>query len=137
MRLETNQIYIGTTALFNESLFPKCTTQKCRGTTRIDEPESAQPPLQPQPVPSGLDDDEDHPFPSHPLPFSSVPKVLPPSPQKQREKTPSPGKEKVEFPPPHPARSPRRERQPLPRDEGQSPQPPLEPLPPLTPTPSH
>jgi hypothetical protein len=45
MHLKTNQIYIGTTALFDESFFPKCSTQKCHGTTCIDEPESAQPPL--------------------------------------------------------------------------------------------
>ena len=47
MRLSNNTIYHSTTALFDETLFPKCSTPgKKRGTTRIGEPRASQPPIE-------------------------------------------------------------------------------------------
>ncbi len=48
MRLSNNTLYHGTTALFDETLFPKCSTPgKKRGTTRIGKPCASQPPIEP------------------------------------------------------------------------------------------
>jgi hypothetical protein len=48
MRLSNNTLYHRTTTLFDETLFPKCTTLgKKRGTTRIGEPQASQPPIEP------------------------------------------------------------------------------------------
>ena len=47
MHLSNNTLYHSTTALFNETLFPKCSTLgKKRGTTRIGEPRASQPPIE-------------------------------------------------------------------------------------------
>ncbi len=48
MHLSNNTLYHGTTALFNETLFPKCSMLgKKRGTTRIGELRASQPPIEP------------------------------------------------------------------------------------------
>jgi hypothetical protein len=48
MRLSNNTIYHSTTVLFDETLFPKCSTLgKKRGTTRIGELQASQPPIEP------------------------------------------------------------------------------------------
>jgi hypothetical protein len=48
MRLSNNTIYHSTTALFDETLFPKCSMPgKKRGTIRIGEPRASQPPIEP------------------------------------------------------------------------------------------
>ena len=48
MCLSNNTIYHSTTALFDETLFPKCSTPgKKRGTTRIGKPRASQPPIEP------------------------------------------------------------------------------------------
>ena len=48
MRLSNNTLYHGTTVLFDQTLFPKCSTlSKKRGTTRIGEPHASQPPIEP------------------------------------------------------------------------------------------
>src|SRR5258708_10084316 len=62
MRLSNNQVFTSTTALFDETIFPKCVNGRVRGTTRLNEPLEEQPPidagpLPPQPIPSGTDDD--------------------------------------------------------------------------------
>jgi hypothetical protein len=47
MCLSNNTIYHSTTALFDETLFPKCfTLGKKRGTTRIGEPQASQLPIE-------------------------------------------------------------------------------------------
>jgi hypothetical protein len=47
MCLSNNTIYYSTTALFNETLFPKCSTLgKKRGTIRIGESQASQPPIE-------------------------------------------------------------------------------------------
>src|SRR5260370_36845465 len=62
MRVSNNQVFTSTTALFDETIFPKCVNGRVRGTTRLNEPLEEQPPidagpLPPQPIPSGTDDD--------------------------------------------------------------------------------
>jgi len=48
MHLSNNTLYYGTTTLFDETLFPKCSTPgKKRGTTRIGKPCASQPPIEP------------------------------------------------------------------------------------------
>jgi hypothetical protein len=48
MHLLNNTIYHSTTALFDETLFPKCSTPgKKRGTIRIGEPQASQLPIEP------------------------------------------------------------------------------------------
>ena len=65
MRLSSRNVYTSITALFNESLFPKCETTKRCGFTRLDEPVD-QYGTSPQPVPSADDDGDDNPHPTHP-----------------------------------------------------------------------
>jgi len=48
IRLSNNTIYHSTTALFDETLFPKCSMPgKKRGTTRIGKPQASQLPIEP------------------------------------------------------------------------------------------
>jgi len=48
MRLSNNTLYHSTTALFDETLFPKCSTPgKKRGTTQIGKPRASQLPIEP------------------------------------------------------------------------------------------
>jgi hypothetical protein len=61
----TNQVYTSNTALFDETIFPRCDKQRVRGTTRLNEPIGNQPPIdaeddqsKTQPIPSGTDDDQ-------------------------------------------------------------------------------
>jgi len=45
IRTTKNTVYTSTTALFDETLFPKCDTSRVRGTTRIRSPPVDQPPF--------------------------------------------------------------------------------------------
>ena len=65
MRLSSRNVYTSITALFDESLFPKCETTKWHGFTCLDEPVD-QYGTSPQPVPSADDDGDDNPHPTHP-----------------------------------------------------------------------
>lgn len=135
---KNNQVYHSATALFDENVFPRCKTQKQRETTRINEPESAQPPIEPQPTPSGIDDDD---WPPRPWPDALTPsKQIKP---KEEEEELEYADEPDQAPPPRPPRSPQRQRQPLPFPETPPQQGdlPLQPgslseNPPMTPTPS-
>ncbi len=58
MCLSNNTLYHGTTVLFDETLFPKCSMLgKKRGTTRIGEPHASQLPIEPvkDTTPGGYD----------------------------------------------------------------------------------
>src|SRR5260370_28918525 len=62
MCVSNNQVFTSTTALFDETIFPKCINGRVCGTTCLNEPVEEQPPidagpLPPQPIPSGTDDD--------------------------------------------------------------------------------
>ena len=62
MRIKNNTVFTSTTALFDETVYPRCETLRVRGTTRVDEPVENQPPMEDdqsptQPIPSGFDDD--------------------------------------------------------------------------------
>ena len=57
MRTSRNIVYTGATALFDETLFPKCSAPKKHGFTRLQEPVD-QHGTPPQPTPS-VDEDED------------------------------------------------------------------------------
>ena len=125
MRLSTHTIYTGTTALFDESLFPKCSITKQRGFTRLEEPVD-QHGTPPQPVPL-VDDDGVTPHPPPPPHTPSRPQQAPrdpdegPAPSRQQEHTsPSPApvpereQEPADAPPPQlqPRRSGRERRPP-------------------------
>ena len=43
MRISNNTVYTSTTALFDETLYPKCDTSKTRGVTRLKQPANEQP----------------------------------------------------------------------------------------------
>jgi hypothetical protein len=45
MRPSNNTLFTSVTALFDETLFPKCKTMHTRGTTHINKPTSVQPPM--------------------------------------------------------------------------------------------
>ena len=45
MRTTNNTLFTSTTALFDETLFPKCDTARVRGTTRVRLPPASQPPF--------------------------------------------------------------------------------------------
>jgi hypothetical protein len=53
MRLENNVIFLGATAIFDETVYPKCFTQKCHATTHVNEPIEHQPSLEPPSTPNG------------------------------------------------------------------------------------
>jgi len=55
MRLSTNTIYTGATALFNENMFPKCKTTKKCGFTHLNKPVE-QHDLPPLPTPADVND---------------------------------------------------------------------------------
>ena len=45
MRLSNNTVFTSTTALFDETIYPKCDSMRIRGTTRVREPRAQQPPM--------------------------------------------------------------------------------------------
>ena len=45
MRLLNNTMFTSTTALFDETIYPKCNSTRIRGTTRVREPRAQQPPI--------------------------------------------------------------------------------------------
>ena len=45
MRMSNNTLFTSTTALFDETIFPKCPNERIRGTTRVNEPRAHQPPI--------------------------------------------------------------------------------------------
>jgi hypothetical protein len=68
MRLENNVIFLGTTAIFDKTVYPKCSTQKHRATTHVNEPIEHQPSLESPSTPNGKEiEDDDDPPPSHPI----------------------------------------------------------------------
>jgi hypothetical protein len=131
MRLKNNQVYLSTTALFDENTYPKCTTTKKRGTTPIDQPVNEQPEFEPEDShPNGETfDDDDYQPKSHQPPFNKRDKSYIEFPKK--EESPPPDEEEEIIPLRLP-RSPKRLCQPIEKLEE-------EPLPapiPITPTPS-
>jgi hypothetical protein len=78
MQLENNVIFLGSTAIFDETVYPKCSTQKRHPTTCINKPIEHQPPFETPSTPNGeeIEDDNDPP-PSHPItptPRQTLPK---------------------------------------------------------------
>src|ERR1700761_9330392 len=63
MRLSNNTLFTSTTALFDETIFPKCETERVRKTTRLREPTAHQPPL---PIEDTAPGDFDEPIPEQP-----------------------------------------------------------------------
>jgi hypothetical protein len=131
MHLKNNQVYLSTTALFDEKTYPKCTTTKKCGTTPIDQPVNEQPEFEPEDShPNGETfDDDDYQPKSCQTPFNKRDKSYIEFPKK--EESPPPDEEE-EIIPLHPPRRPKRLRQPKEKLEE-------EPLPapiPMTPTPS-
>jgi hypothetical protein len=45
MRLSNNTLFTSTTALFDETIYPKCSTERIRKTTRVRELKARQPPI--------------------------------------------------------------------------------------------
>jgi hypothetical protein len=45
MHLTNNTVFTSTTALFDETIYPKCDSMHIRGTTRVREPRAQQPPM--------------------------------------------------------------------------------------------
>jgi hypothetical protein len=114
MRLENNVIFLGATAIFDETVYPKCSTQKRHATTRINEPIEHQPSLEPPSTPNGEEiEDNDNPPPSHPI--TPVPRQTYPE-QKGKSPPHTPIKERRELlpAPPWPSHSPQRHREPPP-----------------------
>jgi hypothetical protein len=113
MQLENNVIFLGATAIFDETVYPKCSTQKCHATTRINEPIEHQPLLETPSTPNGEEiEDDDDPPPSHPI-TPALRETYP----KQKGKSPlhTSTKERCELlpAPPWPPHSPQRHREPL------------------------
>ncbi|CDO75026.1 hypothetical protein BN946_scf184640.g1 [Trametes cinnabarina] len=113
MRSPNNVIFTSTHALFDETMFPKCPTNKRRRTSRLDNELEEDPSDQESSIPSGPDDDDDEP--------RRPPQNLPPKGQEQehddapetppRVRTPSPPLRVPEMPPtPRKPRASARER---------------------------
>ena len=58
MRLSNNTVFTSTTALFDETLYPKCPNARVCGTTHVNEPRAQQPPhdADEDTIPGDLDD---------------------------------------------------------------------------------
>ena len=69
MRTTNNTLFTSTTALFDETLFPKCNTACIRGTTHVQLPPTSQPPFDASEDTTPGDFD-------NPLPSKKVSKVL-------------------------------------------------------------
>jgi hypothetical protein len=68
MQLKNNVIFLGSTAIFDKTVYPKCSTQKHCATTCVNEPIEHQLSLEPPSTPNGEEiEDDDDPSPSHPI----------------------------------------------------------------------